>query len=105
MLAWSREQAIGVAVCFTGFSTFRAAPLINIHDLAVLPNLRRRGVGARLIAAVEAEARRRGCCKVTLEVRDDNVAAMRLYRRAGFGPGSSGGSPAQYLFLEKRVRG
>lgn len=102
LLAFEGERAVGVAVCFQGFSTFQARPLINIHDLAVLPSARGRGVGRALLGAVEDEARRRGCCKLTLEVRQDNPAAG-LYRALGFGAGSAGGAPAQYLFLEKRL--
>ena len=39
-LAYQRDEAVGLAVCFRGFSTFNARPLINIHDLAVLPTCR-----------------------------------------------------------------
>jgi len=35
-LAFEGEQPVGVAVCFIGFSTFAAKPLINIHDCMVL---------------------------------------------------------------------
>jgi ribosomal protein S18 acetylase RimI-like enzyme len=78
-------EVVGMTVCFTGFSTFRGAPLINIHDIIVLDGFRRRGVGQALMKAVEEHARALGGCKITLEVREDNGAAMRLYRRAGFG--------------------
>jgi GNAT superfamily N-acetyltransferase len=103
LLAWQGRRPVGVCVCFPGLSTFRAAPVINIHDLAVLPDARRLGVASRLLRAVEDEARRRGCCKLTLEVREDNRAARTLYARAGYGTGVSGGDPVQYLFLEKRL--
>jgi GNAT superfamily N-acetyltransferase len=103
LLAWDGEHPVGTAVCFTGFSTFRARPLINIHDLAVLPSHRRLGVGTRLLEAVANEARARGCCKLTLEVREDNLAAQALYRKAGFGPGSSARGPKQSLFLERQI--
>jgi len=36
------------------------------------------------MAAVERKAREKGCCKLTLEVQENNVRARRLYRRAGF---------------------
>ena len=104
LLARVGDESAGIAVCFTGFSTFRAAPLTNVHDLAVLPRWRGQGIGRRLLAAVEAEARARGHCKVTLEVRNDNPAALGLYRRLGFGAGESGGQAVQYLFLEKRLQ-
>tara|TARA_R110002111_G_scaffold133331_1_gene199175 strand:- start:141 stop:626 length:486 start_codon:yes stop_codon:yes gene_type:complete len=77
-------QPAGVANCFTGFSTFAAKPLINIHDLAVAPTARRMGVGRKLLDAVAEKARALGCCSVTLEVRDDNPAAINLYQTYGF---------------------
>ncbi|MEE4236111.1 MAG: GNAT family N-acetyltransferase [Anderseniella sp.] len=103
LLAWVGEQPVGIAVCFVGFSTFRARGLFNVHDLAVLPRWRGQGVGRRLLRAVEAEARARGYCKITLEVRADNGAAMALYRRLGFGAGVGAREPAQYLFMERRL--
>jgi ribosomal protein S18 acetylase RimI-like enzyme len=103
LLAVAGTEPVGVAVCFTGFSTFRARALLNVHDLVVLPAWRRQGIGKRLLRAVEEEATARGHCKVTLEVRGDNAAALALYRGLGFGAGRSGGEPAQYLFLEKRL--
>ena len=69
-----------------GFSSFRGKPLINIHDVAVSPAARGQGIGRKLLAAVETEARSLGCGKVTLEVRSDNARAMGLYRSVGFVP-------------------
>ena len=102
LLAFVDGEAVGVLVAFQGFSTFKARPLLNIHDLAVLPGYRGRGIGRGLLAAAEAEARRRGCCKLTLEVREDNPAAG-LYARCGFGPGLAEGRAAPHRFLEKRL--
>lgn len=83
-LALDAGQAIGLCVGFMGFSTFRAQPLINIHDLAVVPGRRGGGVGRALLTAVEDHARAAGCCKLTLEVQDDNHPARLLYERFGF---------------------
>jgi GNAT superfamily N-acetyltransferase len=84
LLAALDGALVGVAVCFFSISTFKARPLLNIHDLAVLPGHRGRGIGRALLAAAEEHARRRGCCKLTLEVQDDNVPARTLYGRFGF---------------------
>ncbi len=84
-LAFADDRAVGVAVCLWGFSTFAAKPTVNIHDLAVLPDFRNRGIGRALLDKVEREARERGCCRVTLEVHDSNSGAKKLYRDAGFG--------------------
>lgn len=108
LLAFAGQEPVGVAVCFSGFSTFRARALLNVHDLAVLPDWRGQGIGRRLLRAAEAIARARGCCKLTLEVREDNPAALALYSRLGYGAGAigggaSGGGSVQYLFMEKRL--
>jgi ribosomal protein S18 acetylase RimI-like enzyme len=84
LLAFVGDAAIGIAVCFVGFSTFRARPLLNIHDLAVLPQYRGNGVGSALLKAAEDYARSLGCCRLTLEVLDSNSGAQALYRRVGF---------------------
>ena len=102
-LAYVGEAPAGIATCFRGFSTFNARPLINIHDLSVLPALRGMGIGRALLAAVEREARATGCCRVTLEVREDNLRARRTYAAAGFGPASADArtDAATYFFLSK----
>src|SRR5262245_41050475 len=78
LLACLGDQPIGIATCFLGFSTFAARPLVNIHDLAVLPEFRGRGIGRALLAAVDAKARELGCVKVTLEVLENNYPARHL---------------------------
>jgi ribosomal protein S18 acetylase RimI-like enzyme len=83
-LAIDGGECVGVCVAFTGFSTFQGRPLLNIHDLAVLPGQRNRGTGRALLAAAEAHARASGCCKLTLEVQEDNAPARHLYERFGF---------------------
>lgn len=94
-------NACGVAVCVLGFSTFYAMPLVNLHDLAVLPGARGKGVGRILLAAVESEAMQRGACKVTLEVRPDNLIARNLYESMDFELSALGGQA--YLMMEKVV--
>src|SRR5437867_12897246 len=74
----------GIATCFLGFSTFFARPLLNIHDFAILPQHRGRGLARHLLRAVEAKALELGCCTITLEVQEKNVRARRVYERAGF---------------------
>ncbi|WP_373316878.1 GNAT family N-acetyltransferase [Chitinolyticbacter albus] len=60
-VAFQGEAPAGIAICFEGFSTFACRPLLNIHDLAVSPDLRGQGIGARLLDEAEALARRLGC--------------------------------------------
>lgn len=98
LLALADRQPVGIAVCFLGFSTFQARPLLNIHDLAVIPKCRGMGIGRALLAEAEKEALSRGCCKLTLEVQDDNVPARSLYQRVGFADFIVGSSaPTRFL--------
>lgn len=97
-LAFEGDAPIGVCVGFVGFSTFNAMPLLNIHDLAVLPASRGRGVAHALLAAAEEHAQALHCCKLTLEVQEDNQPARRLYERFGFRDVRYGNSgPTRFL--------
>lgn len=87
LLARINGQPAGLAIAFRGFSTWKAAPLINLHDLAVHPAFRGQGIGRKLLNAVEEYARSTGCCRLTLEVRVDNEPAKNLYLSEGFRPG------------------
>jgi ribosomal protein S18 acetylase RimI-like enzyme len=84
VLAFVDEVAVGLANCFEGFSTFACKPLINIHDVVAHPDFRGQGVGRALMGEVEAIAREKGCCKITLEVLTGNGPAMGLYRDLGY---------------------
>jgi GNAT superfamily N-acetyltransferase len=100
LLAFDGERPVGIATCFQGLSTFVARRLLNLHDLAVIPEYRGRGVGRQLLAAVEAKARQLGCCKVTLEVLENNPA-RQIYEAVGFGTLDYGNGAGRSLFLAK----
>jgi ribosomal protein S18 acetylase RimI-like enzyme len=97
LLAEQHGEPIGFATCFVGYSTFNARPLLNIHDIAVVPAARGRGVAKALLAAITDVAHRLECCRLTLEVRQDNEVAQRVYARDGFEPAACG------LFMEKAL--
>jgi ribosomal protein S18 acetylase RimI-like enzyme len=84
LLAYQASAPVGFAICFLGFSTFLARPLLNIHDIFVDAALRGAGIGATLLDRIELKARDLNCCRITLEVREDNRVARGLYRKVGF---------------------
>jgi ribosomal protein S18 acetylase RimI-like enzyme len=102
-LGYINTNAVGIATCFMGFSTFNARPLLNIHDIAVLPEYRKMGVSRLLMEAVEEKARQLGCCKLTLEVNEQNSRAKHVYEAAGFGPAIGGRLNGKTLFYVKRI--
>ncbi|EAR08847.1 GNAT family N-acetyltransferase [Reinekea blandensis] len=97
-------QPAGFANCFMGFSTFKAKPLVNIHDLAVNPDFRGQGLSLKLLEAIEAKARERHCCKITLEVLSGNEVAKGAYIKAGFDGYELDPKTGQALFWEKPLR-
>ncbi len=100
-LAQTGEAFVGIAACFAGFSTFAARPLLNVHDIYVREDQQGRGIGRRLLEAVERAARAGGCCKITLEVMDANPKACELYQRCGFELGEIGRDA--HRFLSKKL--
>ena len=100
-IAWVNDTPAGLINCFEGFSTFAAAPLLNVHDLVVHASFRGRGIVQALLGAATEAALQRGCCKLTLEVLSNNLAALAAYDRAGFRPYVLDPAAGQALFLQK----
>ena len=56
----------------------------DVLTVGVVPSARRRGLARRMLAALYAEAARRGATEIFLDVRVDNDSAIALYRNEGF---------------------
>jgi ribosomal protein S18 acetylase RimI-like enzyme len=100
-IAWLADKPVGLINCFEGYSTFKAKPLLNVHDIAVLTGHRGNGVGQALLKAAEEHARLRGCCKLTLEVLSGNAPAMASYKRFGFAQYELDPAAGQAQFMQK----
>lgn len=79
--ALARDDAS--AAC--GFAlAWAAAGESELLTLAVVPEARRRGVGAALVTAACAAALARGARAMHLEVAEDNAPARALYAKLGY---------------------
>jgi len=93
----------GVAL-FDGFA--------EVKRMYVRPASRGRGVAEALLGRIEQRARAAGLSRLCLETGDRQLAAMRLYARAGFSLGPAFGdylkmpkaSVATSVFFEKILR-
>lgn len=56
----------------------------RLYSIAVDPGRRGLGLGARLLADAERQARQAGAVELRLEVRTDNAAAVGLYEARGY---------------------
>jgi GNAT superfamily N-acetyltransferase len=79
-------QAVGFALWFSTFSTFRGQPGLYLEDLFVRPECRSRGIGKALLAAVAARAVELGCGRLEWSVLNWNTAAAGFYRSLGARP-------------------
>jgi len=62
----------------------RKALRAQILTIDVSPAYRRRGIGQLLLREIERIFRDKGVKASTLEVREDNIAAINLYRKLGY---------------------
>jgi GNAT superfamily N-acetyltransferase len=75
--------AAGYAFVFETYSSFLALPTLFLEDLFVLPEFRKKKVGAALFLAMVREAHRRGCGRMEWTVLDWNTPAIDFYDRFG----------------------
>lgn len=103
ILAYVDGEPAGLVNCFETLSSFACQPLINIHDLAVSAKFRGRGLSQKLLEKVEAIARERDCCKITLEVLSNNPVAKNAYTKFGFAGYELDPATGHALFWEKAL--
>ena len=83
LLAERDGRAIGFALFFPIYSTFKTERCLHLEDLFVIPEERGNGAGEALLRAVAGVAHARGHARLQWCVLDWNEAAIRFYRRLG----------------------
>ena len=79
LVATEKNQIVGFiigSICFE-----RNSLMGHILTVDVSPSHRRKGIGARLLSEMERLFREKGVKTCRLEVREDNLPALKLYRR------------------------
>jgi GNAT superfamily N-acetyltransferase len=84
LLARSGGSAAGVAVVSWTWTVERGGKTAWLDELYVIPAMRGRGIGRKLLLRAMAEARRAGCASMELEVVRGHGRAARLYSRERF---------------------
>jgi GNAT superfamily N-acetyltransferase len=86
IFACSDNKALGFALFFHNFSTFKGQPGIYLEDLYVRPEARGRGIGRRLLAHLAHTAMQRRCSRLEWAVLDWNEPSIGFYRSLGAVP-------------------
>ena len=86
VLAEEDGQALGFALFFHNYSTWRGRPGIYLEDLFVPPEHRGRGVGLALLKHLAAITLERGCPRMEFAVLNWNDLAKDFYRSIGAEP-------------------
>lgn len=103
LIAYLDDKPAGLLNAFEGFSTFACKPLLNVHDIIVLEQFRGLQLSQLLLQELEAIARAKGCCKITLEVLEGNTTAQRAYRKAGFAGYELDPQIGKAMFWQKKL--
>ncbi|MGH6920446.1 MAG: GNAT family N-acetyltransferase, partial [Geminicoccaceae bacterium] len=77
------RRPVGYVVLSWGFSVEAGGREACLDEIYLVPEVRNRGLGNRVLALVDAEARAIGVRRLFLEVERRN-RAIGLYRRAGY---------------------
>lgn len=96
--------AEAMVIIVSGFSAGRlyralSATTLNVLDIAVVPEMRGRGIGTRLMTALEADAAR-DRQRIVLHVEHDN-RLLRWYERLGFVRGEQFGAHREMVWTPK----
>jgi GNAT superfamily N-acetyltransferase len=86
LMARLNDEAVGFALFFHNYSTFRAQPGIYLEDLYIRPAYRGRGYGKALLSHIAQLAVQRNCGRFEWSVLDWNQRAIDFYKKLGAVP-------------------
>jgi len=78
---WDDEKLIGFLACYANNLKTKEA---FITMISVLPEARGRGIATKLLGNAREHCKNEGFKALYLEVRVDNMGALRLYHRLGY---------------------
>ena len=84
VLALIEGRPVGCLQIAYRLSTWDAVPYAYVEDFYLAPEARARGIGSKLLDYALQRAEGQRAAYIALDVRSENRAAQRLYRRFGF---------------------
>src|SRR5262245_63493892 len=83
LLAGGPGPAVGFALYYFRYSSFRGRPSVWLDDLYVHPPARRQGAGQALMRRLAEVARAADCTHIAWVASASNLIGMSFYRRMG----------------------
>lgn len=77
------EEAVGLAIWFYSYSTFKGRHGIYLEDLFVVPQARGKGAGLALLKGLARRCADEGLARLEWQVLDWNAPAIGFYDRIG----------------------
>lgn len=92
------KQIIGFAYGYELNRLDDKGNMLYIHEVGVLPQYQRQGIGLRILAGIKELCKLTGICKLFLFTQKNNTAACALYEKAGGEKTSDTNDDVVYFF-------
>ena len=79
----SRKKIIGFAYGYELNRLDGKGNMLYIHEVGVLPEYHRQGIGFQILSGIKNICRSTGMCRFFLFTQKQNIAACALYEKAG----------------------
>jgi len=83
IVAFDGETAIGYAIFFPHFSTFRGERGFFLEDIFITKDFRGKGVGEMMLKYIAKIANERGFSRIDFQVLEWNAPAVKFYEKLG----------------------
>lgn len=83
LVARDEGKAVGYAIFYPAFSSFRGERGLYLEDIYIDPAYRRHDLGHRMLKAIAARGRARGFERIDFMVLDWNEPAVKFYLKHG----------------------
>ena len=86
IIGYYENNPVAFALYFFNYSTFKGKTGLYLEDLFVLPKMRGKGFGKRLLVALGKIAKKNNCARFEWSVLDWNKPAIDFYKSIGAKP-------------------
>ena len=83
IIVFENEAAIGYAIFYPNFASFRGQRGLYLEDIFIKPEFRGRGVGEMMLRHIARLAQARGFERIDFQVLEWNTPAVKFYEKLG----------------------